>query len=272
MYRILTAPLIALLASAACAEPGFFDTFDSPGATAGDDANDPRDLGFHAMQGAPALEVRQVEGRGGMLAASLSVGGSSRNIYASQSFQSVPLAPITEVTLGFSIRATGRPGQGLPNFAFGLHHSSYSEVVDDTIGSYINSLDDRGYFLNLSAGGESSVQTDFSGQRLDVESGRTIDPFNFADGAWHDYRLVLRDDGDASFFAFDLYINDQFHATDGFLPGGIFLFDTVHFGLTDGAMDMELDDIFVSVAVVPPPGVLALLTVGVGTAAGRRRR
>ncbi len=272
MRRILMIPVLALIPASAQAQQGFYDRFDTPGATPGNDANDPTDLGFHAMLDAPALRVRQVEGRGGVLATSLSASGSSRNLYASESFEPVFLLPLTQVTLGFSMRATATAGS-LPTFAFGLHHSMFTGVVDDTLGSYINSLDDQGYhlYLNADATAQSSVQTDFSGRRLDIETGRPIDPFNFADGAWHDFRLVLRDEGDATFIAFDVYIDGRLHATDAALPRGVFRFDAVHFGLIQGAMDMELDDLFVSVAVVPPPGALALLTLGAASAYRRRR-
>lgn len=275
MLRLVSVPAIALLTGTASAQFGFYDGFNSPGATPGNDANDPTDLGFHAMHDAPALQVRQVEGRGGVLAASLSAPGSSRSLYASESLvEPVFLSHLTEVTLGFSMRATVPGGAGgIPTFAFGLHNSMFTRVVDDSIGSYINTLDDQGYHLYLSGSDtiQSSVQTDFSGPRLDIESGRAINPFNFADGDWHDFRLVLRDEGDATFITFDVYIDGQLHVTDTLLPRGVFRFDTVHFGLIDGTMDMELDDLFVSIAVVPPPGTLTLLALGVA-AAGRRRR
>lgn len=277
MRPILTLSIIALLPITAWSQPGFYDRFDTPGATPLDDTNDPTDLGFHALQGAPALQVNQVQGRGGVLSASLFGSTGARNIYASENFEPVHLVPQSHVTLGFSMRATAQPGPGgldLPTFAFGLHDSNFTEVQDGTAGSHINSLDDKGYhlFLNASDTLHSAVQRDFFAPRLDVESGRHISPFNFADGQWHDFRFVLRDEGETSFITFDLYIDGTLHATDDFLQRGVFRFDALHFGLIQGAMDMELDDIFVSSQVVPTPGSLALLTLGAAFASRRKQR
>lgn len=265
----------ALLATAApLAHAGFCDRFNSPGATTANDANDPNDLGFHAVRFSPAPEIRQVEGRGGVMAISMASSGAAadRDLYAAESFDPVVLTMDSPVVLGFSMRATAQPSAQHPIFAFGLYDSKGTEVTDSSDDSYWKGFDDQGYHVYLQGSDtiRSSIESDLLPDRLDREGGFVFGPRNFADGQWHDYTLILNDLGNGTFLFAQLYIDGVITAA---LPvdRGVANFDTVHFGLVQGALDVELDDIYVSDRIVPPPGTLALLAIGSGLAARRRR-